>query len=178
MTRPPPEAVPVCEGLPPILGPDTRCLILGSFPSRASLASGTYYAHPRNNCWRLLATALAPEPAAIIGRPYPERVAWLLAAGVGLWDVYARCRRVGSLDSAITDAVPNDLATLASRAPSLRLIAHNGGESWRHARLTQALGVAVVRLPSSSPAAAAVPFADKLAAWRAALAAAGLPVIG
>ncbi len=169
-------AGPIKQGLPPILGPDTRCLILGSFPSEASLAASAYYAHPRNHCWRLLATALSDAPEARVAAPYPDRVAWLLASGVGLWDVYASCRRTGSLDSAIEDAEPNDLASLAARAPKLQVIAHNGGESWRHARLTRAFAPVVLRLPSSSPAAASIPFADKLSAWRAALAAAGLPV--
>jgi TDG/mug DNA glycosylase family protein len=171
-TPPPPK-----RGLAPVLGPETRCLILGSFPSEASLAAEAYYAHPRNLCWRLLATALSHAPASVVSAPYPVRIAWLRAAGVGLWDVYASCSRVGSLDSAITDATPNDLASLAALAPHLALIAHNGGESWRHARLTRTLGVPVVRLPSSSPAAAGVPWAQKLAAWREALAAAGLPVV-
>ena len=31
---------------------------------------------------------------------------------MGVWDVYARCEREGSLDSAIRNAVPNDIAAL------------------------------------------------------------------
>lgn len=174
MSAPPPRR----DGLPPVVGPRTRCLILGSFPGEASLAAGAYYAHPRNLCWRLLATALLADPAPLVAAPYADRVGWALSVGVGFWDVYARCRRAGSLDSAIRDAEPNDLAGLRRLAPELALIAHNGGESWRHARVTRGLGLPVVRLPSSSPAAASVPWAAKLEAWRAALAQAGLPVVG
>ena len=54
-------------------------------------------------------------------------------------------------------------------APLLRAIVHNGGESARSMRVTSALGLPVVRLPSTSPANASWSFERKLAAWRAAL---------
>jgi hypoxanthine-DNA glycosylase len=82
--------------------------------------------------------------------------------------VYAACRRVGSLDSAIREPQPNDLARLQWLAPGLRAVAHNGGESARTMRLTAALGLAVFKLPSTSPANASWSFERKLAAWRAA----------
>ena len=43
--------------------------------------------------------------------------------GLGLWDVYASCRREGSLDQAIADAEFNDLASLRRRAPALQAVA-------------------------------------------------------
>ena len=88
--------------------------------------------------------------------------------------MYAACRREGSLDSAIEDAEANDLAGLVARLPSLRAIAHNGGESARAMRLTSTLGIAVQRLPSTSPANASWSFERKLAAWRAVFNAAGI----
>jgi len=54
-------------------------------------------------------------------------------------------------------------------------IAHNGGESFKHAKLTQALGLPVHRLPSTSPAHASWTFERKLAAWRDVFQTAGLP---
>lgn len=165
---------PSLKGLPPILGADARLVILGSFPGVASLQAQQYYGHPRNHFWPLLATLLAPDPDAIVAARYEDRVAWLRAQRIGLWDVYAACEREGSLDSAIRATEPNDLAQLATACPALRVIAHNGGESWRHRRHTEALGVAVRRLPSSSPANASWSFARKLAAWREVLAEAGL----
>jgi hypothetical protein len=87
--------------------------------------------------------------------------------GVGLWDVYRSCERKGSLDSAIRTPIPNDLALLTRLAPGLRAVAHNGAESARSRRLTEALGVDVHTLPSTSPANAAWSFERKLAAWHA-----------
>ena len=77
------------------------------------------------------------------------------------------CERDGSLDSAIRAAVPNDLAQLKRLAPGLRAVAHNGAESARSRRITEALAVDVHTLPSTSPANAAWSFERKLTAWQA-----------
>jgi hypoxanthine-DNA glycosylase len=98
--------------------------------------------------------------------PYAERLAVVRQRGLGIWDVYAHCQRVGSLDSAIEAAELNDLAGLHTLAPDLQAVAHNGGESARLMRLTRALGLTVHRLPSTSPANASWSFERKLAAWR------------
>ena len=158
-------------GLPPVIARTTRLVVLGSFPGAASLAARQYYAHPRNAFWPLLAAMWGVD---LIALPYARRLAVLRERGLGLWDVYASCRREGSLDTAIEDAQPNDLASLRRRAPGLRAVAHNGGESARFMRATAALGVPVVRLPSTSPANASWSFDRKLAAWRAAFDAYGV----
>jgi hypoxanthine-DNA glycosylase len=159
------------QGLPPIVGPNTRLVVLGSFPGVASLRAQQYYGHPRNHFWPIVGALWQVDLKAL---PYAERVEWLLAHGLGLWDVYAACRRTGSLDTAIRDAAFNDFASLRQRAPALAAIAHNGGESARALRFTGALGVPVFRLPSSSPANASWSFERKLGAWRVAATGAGL----
>jgi hypoxanthine-DNA glycosylase len=150
-------------GLAPVAAPDARLLMLGSFPSVASLEAGQYYAHPRNHFWPILSALWAIDLRSL---PYARRVEHVRRHGLAIWDVYASCRRDGSLDSAIEDARPNDLAGLVARLPCLRAIAHNGGESARAMRITRALGRPVVRLPSTSPANASWSFERKLAAWR------------
>lgn len=153
----------VLRGLPAVVSPETRLLVLGSFPSVASLAAGQYYAHPTNHFWPLLSALLGVDLRALA---YPDRLAAVLARGVGIWDVYAACMREGSLDSAIASPEPNDLAGLAATLPRLEAIAHNGGESARSMRVTRALGLPCYRLPSSSAANASWSFERKLAAWR------------
>ena len=164
-------AEPLLHGLAPVVAPHTRLLVLGSFPSVASLAAQQYYGHPRNQFWPLLG-ALWRRPLA--DWPYQCRLAFVRERGLGIWDVHARCRRPGSLDADIHDAEPNDLAGLVATLPRLALIAHNGGESARAMRITRALGVPVMRLPSTSPANAGWSFERKCAAWRQAFEAAGL----
>jgi hypoxanthine-DNA glycosylase len=159
------------QGLPPVIARHTRLLLLGSFPGAASLAAGQYYAHPRNQFWPLLAALLGEDLPAL---PYAQRLQRLRAHGLGLWDVIAECRREGSLDSAIQEARYNDLAGLRRRAPQLAAVAHNGGASARAMPAMAALGLAVYRLPSSSPANASWSFERKLAAWRAVFQACGL----
>jgi hypoxanthine-DNA glycosylase len=155
-------------GLPPVIGRNTRLLVLGSFPGVASLAAGEYYAHPRNHFWPILSALWGVDLPAL---PYRRRLAELRRRGLGLWDVYAACRREGSLDQAIEDAEYNDFAGLRRRAPGLRAVAHNGGESARAMRHLAALGLVVQRLPSTSPANASWSFERKLEAWRAVFAA-------
>lgn len=162
------------QGLPPRVSAQTRVLVLGSFPGARSLQLQQYYAHPHNHFWPLLRALwpLAPWPA---GNDDAARCACALAQGLGLWDVYAACTREGSLDSAIRDAQLNDFAGLLRQCPQLRGIAHNGGESFRHARaVEQSLAqaglagrVRLHKLPSTSPANASWSFERKLSAWRA-----------
>ena len=148
----------VCEG--------TRLVILGSFPGVASLRAHQYYGHPRNDFWKIF-EAIWPLSASAVGANcYQIRSAALLKAGLGLWDVYASCERVGSLDSQIRQPALNDLQILRQRCPQLQAIAHNGGESFKHSKHSKELGVPVYRLPSTSPANASWSFERKLAAWR------------
>ena len=150
------------QGLPPVLDAHTRVLVLGSFPGVASLRAQQYYGHPQNQFWKILGALWSQD---LMAASYPERIAAALAHGVGIWDVYASCEREGSLDTAIRHAQRNDFASLRQRCPQLQAIAHNGGESFRHAKHTEALGVPVHKLPSTSPANAGWSVERKLAAW-------------
>ncbi len=152
-------------GLPPIVDAGVRVLILGSFPSPASLAAQRYYAHPQNQFWRLLGAVLeVPLPEL----DYAGKQRALLAAGIGVWDVYRFCRRDGSLDSAIRAAQPNDFAAVIRVAVRLRRVCFNGKTAARFAPRLASQGFDTCVLPSSSPAYT-MAFAGKLSLWRAAL---------
>lgn len=154
------------RGFEPVVDANTRLLILGSLPGDASLRAAQYYGHPRNAFWRLIGGVISRDLAAL---PYEERLAALKAAGVGLWDVIASAERPGSLDAAIRRPEAADLRGLVAGLPELRAVAFNGGTAARLGRAVLApapAGVALIDLPSSSPAHAR-PFAEKAAAWAA-----------
>lgn len=149
-------------GLPPVIGPDTRLLVLGSFPGAASLRVQQYYGHPQNSFWKILGALWSMD---LMASPYAQRLDAAHAHGLGIWDVYRACEREGSLDTAIRQAELNDFSALRHTCPRLQALAHNGGESFRHVKHTRALGLPVYPLPSTSAANASWSFDRKLAAW-------------
>jgi len=166
---------PLLQGLPALVDQRTRILVLGSFPSVASLEGQRYYGHPRNHFWEIVARCLGTGE---IG-DWLERYENLLSHGLGLWDVIGSCRRPGSLDRDIKDPAPNDISSLLERFPDISRIAINGATAGRLFAKYIAPGLAgewqtktrVFRLPSTSP----IPSrdyrhaADKLPLWRQAL---------
>lgn len=157
-----PATTPTLSGLAPVIDANTRVLVLGSFPGAASLAAGQYYAHPRNQLWRLLSAVLGDDLAAL---PYGERLPRLLAHRVGLWDVLAACEREGSLDANIRNPAANDFERLRALCPRLETVGFNGQASGRFAPQFEQAGYRTLVLPSSSPAHAALSFESKLVSW-------------
>jgi len=151
------------KGFSPIADDNTHTLILGSFPGVASLVATQYYAHPRNQFWRLVGTVIG-EPLNEL--PYDDRVLRLLKHGIGLWDVLAACEREGSLDTAFRNANPNDFASFRLHAPRLKKLCFNGKTSGRFEPVIRAAGFETLVLPSSSPANAILSFDQKLRIWR------------
>jgi double-stranded uracil-DNA glycosylase len=141
----------------------TRVLICGSLPGERSLAERRYYAHPSNRFWQLLGAVLDCDLAAL---EYERRIEAAMAAGVGLWDVIRSAERTGSLDAAIRRYQPSQLQPFAETLPNLRAIGFNGGKAAAIGRgQVNADRFALIDLPSSSAAYAAMPFAAKRARW-------------
>ncbi len=154
----------VKAGLPPIARCDARLFLLGSLPGDASLAAQRYYAHPSNQFWRLLGTAMGEELASL---SYEQRLERLAIRRLGLWDVIASANRRGSLDQAIRDAQHNQIEHLLHDFADLRAIAFNGATASGAGR--KLIGdppptLRLIDLPSSS-AANTRPFAEKASRW-------------
>jgi hypoxanthine-DNA glycosylase len=156
---------------PPIARRDATALILGSLPGRKSLERQQYYAHPQNQFWKLVAAVFeVPIPAR-----YVQRKQLLTANGIALWDVFAAAERPGSLDSAIVhgSAETNDFRAFLRKHSCLRQVFFNGSKAEQAFRryVLPSLGdqfqhIEYARLPSTSPAHAAMTFAQKLGRWR------------
>ena len=80
----------------PVGSRDAGLLILGSLPGEASLRARQYYAHPQNQFWRLLGSAIGEDLAAMA---YENRLARLSSRGIALWDVVGEARRQGDRKS-------------------------------------------------------------------------------
>ena len=157
------------RGFPPVATASAHTLILGSMPGQASLQASQYYAHPRNAFWPIISELLQIES----GASYSVRTRALKSAGVALWDVLHSCNRDGSLDAKIQPGSGNvnDFRRFLGRHRRITRIYFNGAsaEMIFMRQVLPALNgicISLTRLPSTSPAHAALSFAEKLAAWR------------
>ena len=152
----------------PVINDSAKILILGSMPGVKSLNEQQYYAHPQNAFWRIMAALFDFDRQA----EYQQRLAYLQAADIALWDVLHSCKREGSLDSMIQSEtqVANDFNALFQAYPNIRSVFFNGAkaESYFKRHILQNLKehqLHFARLPSTSPAHASLSFEQKLEEW-------------
>jgi len=135
-------------GFPPVSRYDAHVLILGSLPGQRSLQAAQYYAHPQNVFWRIMQELVGAEGS------YQQR-----------------CDVLVEHES----AEANDFAGFLAEHREIELICFNGQKA---AKLFQHFvipgGLATTRrhetLPSTSPAYASMPYAEKLNRWRSVIA--------
>jgi TDG/mug DNA glycosylase family protein len=158
------------RSFPPLANVTAHTLVLGSMPGTASLQAGQYYAHKHNLFWPFMQT-LFGIPADL---DYQQRCVALTSKGIALWDVLDSCYREGSLDTAIDrdSMVPNNFAEFLQRHRHINRIFFNGAKAeavWTRMVmpiLTPAQrDIPLHRLPSTSPANASIPKAEKLRQW-------------
>lgn len=158
-----PGPTEVVHPLEPVFDGDSRVLILGTMPSPKSRETGFYYNHPQNRFWRVMAALLDEE----LPQTNDEKRALLLRHGIALWDVLARCTIEGASDGTIAQCVPNDIAKLVALT-SVRAVFCTGAkatELYRKYCLPET-GMDCIRLPSTSPANAAVSLPELIEAYR------------
>lgn len=158
------------RGFPPISRPDARTLILGSMPGRESLRQQRYYAYVRNGFWPIMTDLFR-----LTGERYEDKVQQLRQSKVAVWDVLKACFRSGSLDSEIDEKsiVTNDFESFFRDHPGIDRVFFNGAKAesiYRRHVLPGLEGASTAlelrRLPSSSPAYAAMTIEQKREAWR------------
>ena len=146
----------------PLVFKDSKILILGSFPSVDSFEKSFYYAHPRNQFWKLLSELSA----------YPinnrDQKIWLLKVSkIALWDMVKNCTRDNSLDSSLEDIEVNNLAEFLEEHPTIEKVAFTGRLAERLFKIHfDYLEIETVYLPSPSSAYAKMSFEQKLEKYR------------
>ena len=159
------------SAVPDVLAPDLTVVFCGINPGRVSAAAAAHFANPRNDFWRLLHDAgftprlLEPAEQFDVSR-----------YGIGLINAALRTTKgSGDLRSADFEGSAERLARIA-RELRPRAIAFVGKEAYRGAfRERPELGrqerslvdTGLFVLPSTSPANAAVPYAERLHWFRA-----------
>lgn len=159
-----------CVGFPPILPDKPKVMILGTMPSQQSLLQAFYYAHPRNAFWPIMAD-LFHSPI----ETNDQKVQLCVDNGLLVWDVLQTCVRQGSLDSAISEPVANDFASLLHTYPTCRWVLFNGNTAaalfakWVVKQQNLPKDLVFATLPSTSPANARLSFENKRDCWQASL---------
>ena len=134
------SAARLVHTIAPVYDARSRVLLLGTFPSPKSRASGFFYGHPQNRFWRVMAA---------------------------VWDVLQSCGITGASDASIKDPKPNDLSPIL-RAGDIRAIFTTGKKAFDlyEKYIKSATGIPAAALPSTSPANCACSFDRLCEAYR------------
>ena len=157
----------IVHPIPAFYDETSKILILGSFPSVKTRESGFFYGHPQNRFWKLMTELFHEEK---VPETIEEKATLLKRNHIALWDSIQECDIVGSSDSSIKNAVPNDFSEILKTA-DIRQIFTNGKKSheiYMKYCFTQTKREDIC-LPSTSPANAAFSMERLLSEWRAIL---------
>ena len=155
----------------PIVSDRSRIVVLGSIPGLTSLKTQQYYAHKRNAFWQIVAHIFNFDHTL----DYDERYKKLASTPLAVWDTLKACTRVSSLDSDIVESsiITNNFSDFFTAFPKIQFILFNGVKSEQSflKYVQPQLGeshkaIPKVRLPSTSPANAALSYERKLEAWK------------
>ena len=150
----------------PIFDKNSKILILGSFPSVVSRKFGFYYANPQNRFWQVLAGILnASTPVST-----DEKINFLLACSIAIYDAAISCEIKGSSDAKMTAVVPANLEPIFGGARIARVFANGGKaheicEKYLKTQILNATGKEPIKLPSTSPANANFSFERLVREW-------------
>lgn len=147
----------------PLYDENSKILILGSFPSVKSREQMFFYGHPQNRFWRVIAGVFGEE----IPQTVEEKSAFVLSHNIALTDVIGSCDIVGSSDSSIKNAKPNDLSVILKNANIEKIFVNGKTAEKYYIKYQKALtGRDAVCLPSTSPANAAWSLERLIEEWK------------
>ncbi|MDD7362566.1 MAG: DNA-deoxyinosine glycosylase [Peptoniphilus sp.] len=152
----------IVHPLKPLYDEKSKVLILGSFPSVKTREYGFFYGHPQNRFWPMMEKLFDETLSRDIG----ERREFLLRHRLAVFDSIFQCDIVGSSDASIKNVVPSNLSEIVEKA-DIRRVFCNGATSYKYYKKyhEKALGLAGVKLPSTSPANARYRLDDLMEEW-------------
>jgi hypoxanthine-DNA glycosylase len=147
----------------PFINKNSKILILGTFPSIKSFENNFYYAHPKNQFWRLVCKVWNEK------LPYnvKEKEQLLIKHNIALWDMIKECKRKNSSDSNLKDIKLNDIKNLLHNYPNIIKICFTSKIALKlYKKNFQDITLPIFYLPSPSPAYASMSFNDKLQEYK------------
>lgn len=154
------------HGFPPFFLPDSRILILGSFPSAKSREEGFYYANPLNRFYKVLSGVYGEEEPKTL----TQKKELLARHHIALSDSIGACEIENSSDSTISEAVPMDFAPIFEVAKIERVICNGKAAANYFLKFNKKLpGISYFCLPSTSSANASYSLNKLIAAYSPAL---------
>lgn len=135
-------------GFKPVYDKDSRLLILGSFPSVKSREIQFYYGNRQNRFWRVVCSHFNQDIPATT----EDKIKFLKAHKIALWDIVTECEIEGSKDDTIKNFKVADIKTLLQNS-DIRYIILNGGTAFSvFEKHFGGIEVPYIKLPSTSPA--------------------------
>lgn len=134
------------KGFPPIVNAKSKVLILGTFPSQASIKMKQYYANATNLFWPLIHAVLEnsdDEAAAKLWNStssYKQKKLTVLKNRVAVWDVLRSCERRTSADRDIRNEKVNNFNRFLTKYPEIKTVVFNGGGKGKYPRTQSAAG--------------------------------------
>ena len=142
----------------PIIDNESQILVLGTFPSLDSFKFDFYYAHKRNQFWKLLG-----ETFQMPTETKAEKIALLKKHKIALWDIIKSCSRKNSSDANLKEIELNDIPSLLAKFPKIEKVAFTGKKAQRlYNKRYKDFPIETFLLPSPSPAYATMQFQQKV----------------
>lgn len=153
----------IIHPLKPLFDPESKILILGSFPSIKTREYGFFYGHPYNRFWPIMESLFDKN----LDMSIENRRKFLLQNNIAVYDSIFKCDIIGSSDASIKNVVPSDLSEIF-QAADIKQVFCNGATSFKYYKKYHArkVGIEGLKLPSTSPANARYRLDDLLEEWK------------
>ena len=158
----------VGDNVKPFWHPNSRILILGSFPSRETRDAVFFYGHPSNRFWKVLSVVFnddfpsTSEPSAI-----EIKQKLLQKHRIALWNLIAECDIRNSEDDSIQNERLNDISVIIKKS-SVNHIFINGFNNiqYFHRVCRDSRAIPYTVLPSTSSVNQGFNLDQLIEAWK------------